>query len=41
VRRFGAASPMIERDANIPDLPELVNELNKARDIAESLAQAA
>jgi len=41
VRRFGAASPMIERDANIPDLTELVNELNKARDIAESLAQAA
>lgn len=41
VRRFGAASPMIERDANIPDLSELLDELNKARNIAASLEQAA
>lgn len=41
VRRFGAASPMIERDANIPALPELLNELDKARSIAAALEHAA
>ncbi|HYM35776.1 MAG TPA: DUF692 domain-containing protein [Steroidobacteraceae bacterium] len=35
VRRFGAGSTMIERDANIPELPELLDELNQARIIAQ------
>lgn len=34
VRRFGAVPTMIERDANIPALDELVAELDRARDIA-------
>jgi uncharacterized protein (UPF0276 family) len=34
VRRFGSGSTMIERDANIPALPELLAELDKARTIA-------
>jgi uncharacterized protein (UPF0276 family) len=41
LQRFGVASPMIERDANIPELSELLNELNRARDIAASLELAA
>lgn len=42
VRRFGAGSTMIERDANIPELPELLDELDHARAIArQSDAQAA
>jgi uncharacterized protein len=42
VRRFGAGSTMIERDANIPALEELLAELNHARAIAkETQAQAA
>ena len=42
VRRFGAGSTMIERDANIPELPELLDELNHARSIAsEARARAA
>ncbi len=39
VERFGAVSTMIERDDNIPPLAELVEELNRAREIAaEALA---
>jgi uncharacterized protein (UPF0276 family) len=34
VRRFGPVSTMIERDDNIPELPELVAELDRARAIA-------
>jgi uncharacterized protein (UPF0276 family) len=34
VRQFGAGSTMIERDANIPELPELLDELDQARTIA-------
>jgi uncharacterized protein (UPF0276 family) len=36
VRRFGPVSTMIERDDNIPELPELVVELDRARSIAAS-----
>ena len=42
VRRFGAVSTMIERDANIPPLEELCTELAAARAVAERvLARAA
>jgi len=42
VRRFGAVSTMIERDANIPPLAELCAELAVARDLAaRTLARAA
>jgi len=42
VQRFGSGSTMIERDANIPELPEVLAELDRARDIATQLkAQAA
>lgn len=42
VRRFGSGSTMIERDANIPELPEVLAELDQARGIAAHLkAQAA
>jgi len=34
VQRFGTGSTMIERDANIPDLSELLDELDQARIIA-------
>ncbi|MGH8311233.1 MAG: multinuclear nonheme iron-dependent oxidase [Steroidobacteraceae bacterium] len=34
VRRFGAVSTMIERDANIPPLSQLVDELAGARALA-------
>jgi uncharacterized protein (UPF0276 family) len=34
VQRFGPGSTMIERDDNIPDLPELLAELDQARAIA-------
>ena len=34
VARFGSGSTMIERDDNIPELPELLAELAHARDIA-------
>jgi uncharacterized protein (UPF0276 family) len=37
--RFGAVSTMIERDANIPPLNELLTELDRARSM--NLAQAA
>lgn len=36
VRRFGAVSTMIERDDHIPELPELLAELDRARRIFES-----
>ena len=36
VRRFGAVSSMIERDDNIPELQELLLELDQARRIAAS-----
>jgi uncharacterized protein len=35
VRRFGSVSTMIERDANIPPLEELCEELAEARKVAE------
>lgn len=37
VRRFGAVSTMIERDANIPPLGDLQEELEAARRVAESV----
>lgn len=37
VRRFGRVSTLLERDDNIPDLSELINELAQARVIAESV----
>jgi hypothetical protein len=37
VRLFGPVSTMIERDANIPPLPELLAELDQARRIAEPI----
>jgi uncharacterized protein (UPF0276 family) len=37
VRRFGYVSTMIERDDNIPVLPELLSELDQARHIAETV----
>ncbi|MGE5625917.1 MAG: DUF692 domain-containing protein [Bacillota bacterium] len=37
VRHFGYVSTMIERDANIPPLPELLAELEQARRIAEPI----
>jgi uncharacterized protein len=37
VRRFGPMSTMIERDDNIPELPELLNELDRARRIADTI----
>jgi uncharacterized protein (UPF0276 family) len=40
VRRFGAVSTMIERDANIPPLEELQAELTAARRVAESVLSA-
>jgi len=33
IKRYGEVSVMIERDDNIPELPELLNELQIARDI--------
>lgn len=39
VRRFGRVSTMIERDDNIPPLPELLTELGHARQIAASVRQ--
>ncbi|GMR03525.1 MAG: DUF692 domain-containing protein [Gammaproteobacteria bacterium] len=37
VRRFGHVSTMIERDDNIPPLPELLAELDQARRIAQTV----
>jgi uncharacterized protein (UPF0276 family) len=36
LKRFGAISTMIERDDNIPEFPELLNELETARKIAHT-----
>jgi len=42
VERFGVVSTMIERDDKIPELPVLIAELDRAREIAErTLAKAA
>ena len=38
-RQFGRVSTMIERDDNIPALPELLNELDHVRSIAENYFQ--
>jgi hypothetical protein len=40
VRRFGPVSAMIERDDNIPELPELVAELDHARAVAKRATDA-
>lgn len=40
-QRFGAVSTMIERDDAIPDLPELLAELDRARSIASEVAARA
>jgi len=40
LERFGPVSTMIERDANIPPLTDLVEELNMARDIAAAVLPA-
>jgi len=37
VKRFGRVSTMIERDDNIPELQVLLDELSKAKDIAETI----
>ncbi|MDQ8039880.1 MAG: DUF692 domain-containing protein [Rickettsiella sp.] len=37
VRRFGKISTMIERDDNIPELPELLAELQQAKQIAKTV----
>jgi len=39
VRRFGPRSTMIERDAEIPPLAELLAELDRARQIAADVAR--
>ncbi len=41
VRRFGTVSTMIERDANIPPLQELCDELGEARKVAERASRDA
>ncbi|MBI3545865.1 MAG: DUF692 domain-containing protein [Gammaproteobacteria bacterium] len=41
VRRFGRVSTMIERDDNIPPLPELLSELEQARHIAQNILHPA
>ncbi len=40
IRRLGPVSSMIERDDNIPELPELLAELDRARTIARDAAGA-
>ncbi len=40
IRRFGPVPSMIERDADIPPLPELLSELDRLRGIASPLAPA-
>lgn len=37
LRTFGPVSTLIERDDHIPELPELINELNQARSIANNV----
>jgi hypothetical protein len=39
IKRFGAVSTMIERDDHIPELAELVDEVNHARAVANSVLQ--
>lgn len=39
IKRFGAVSTMIERDDNIPELSELLTELNIARTLANNILQ--
>jgi len=41
VARFGSVSTMIERDDNIPELPVLLTELDRARSIARGVAAQA
>ena len=41
VRRIGVKPTMIERDDDIPDLPDLVDELNRARAIGDATAAEA
>ncbi len=41
IMRHGMISTMIERDDNIPPLAELINELNRAREIAAELVTVA
>ncbi len=41
IERFGAVSTMIERDADIPPLAEVVSELDRAREIARPLLAVA
>ncbi|HEX8110933.1 MAG TPA: DUF692 family protein, partial [Kofleriaceae bacterium] len=40
IARFGAVSTMIERDDDIPELAELVGELDRARQIAQTAETA-
>lgn len=40
VRRFGQVSTMIERDDNIPELPELLAELNRAKHLQQQALEA-
>lgn len=39
-KRFGDVATMIERDDHIPELPELIAELNRAREIAAEMQEA-
>jgi len=39
IKRYGKVSVMIERDDNIPDLPELMTELQMARDVFAATTQ--
>ena len=42
IKRYGQVSVMIERDDNIPELPEMMTELQMARDVfATTTRQAA
>ncbi len=40
VQRFGKVSTMIERDDNIPEFPELLTELQRAKNIADPILKA-
>jgi len=41
IKRYGQVSVMIERDDNIPELPEIMTELQMARDVFAATAQQA
>ncbi len=41
IARLGAVSTMIERDDNMPELEVLVDELQRARQIARSVLEVA